>query len=700
MIMTVGDFMPIKVSHRINVLKRPAGRRKKNKYEPDYLDIVSAFDIETSTVWIEDHPHSFMYIWQFQLGQEMTIIGRTWEEFDEFLEKLEKMCRHVGIRYNMVRPPVLVCYDHNLAYEFQFLQGIYRFRNEDCFFKDIRKPLYCKLKTVEFRDSLAQSNMSLEKFAEKMKCRIRKQSGQRFNYHIVRYPWTELTPFELEYAVDDVITLEEAIRNEMRQDGDDLYTIPLTSTGYVRRECKKAIAPIRPQIVNMLPDEEQYRLLRRCFRGGNTHANRWHVGKIINDVYSTDIESSYPTQQLTKEFPMSPYHFIEPGDMDRVKRFIELGYSVVGDYQFRNIRLRDKMEPMPYLSFSGCDAVRPTLDNGRILSADYLETSLTEIDLKIVLDQYTADNINVTECMVAMKGMLPQAYRDVIKEYYDRKTSLKKVEGKEYEYAKSKNLLNAVFGMSSQDPIHETITLMPDGSYHVSDYESEISKKNLIKANFPYQWGVYTTALAREELHLGMKRVPRDPVTGISNLLYIDTDSMKTIGKVNLDDLNDELKRAAKKYKATSRDKSGKMHYIGIFDDDGHYDRFITQGAKRYAYENEKGMHVTVSGVTHKEHEYFNEQGEVIRKAEYAAEELGKLENFKPGFIWDKAGGTTIIYNDDDDFLYTDPETGRQVRITRNASIVETTYEMKRTDDYMNLLEMCRLYMIYRKMEE
>ena len=30
--------------------------------------------------------------------------------------------------------PVLIIWVHNLAYEFQFLSGIYAFKNEECFF--------------------------------------------------------------------------------------------------------------------------------------------------------------------------------------------------------------------------------------------------------------------------------------------------------------------------------------------------------------------------------------------------------------------------------------------------------------------------------------------------------------------------------------------------------------------------------------
>ena len=128
--------------------------------------------------------------------------------------------------------------------------------------------------------------------------------------------------------------------------------------------------------------------VRDAFRGGNTHANRYFVGKICNDVYSYDIASSYPTQQLTKKFPMKPFKWLD-GDMsiERVFMFIGLGYAVVGEYHFTGLRLKNPDEPIPYISLARCEALDFRVDNGRILKAGYLEISLTEIDLEIILER-------------------------------------------------------------------------------------------------------------------------------------------------------------------------------------------------------------------------------------------------------------------------------------------------------------------------
>lgn len=80
----------------------------------------------------------------------------------------------------------------------------------------------------------------------------------------------------------------------MNLDDDNLYTFPLTSTGYVRRDAKKAMRDISHMFVrNQLPDFYTYRMLREAFRGGNTHANRYYAGVVLHGYKSADRSSSY-----------------------------------------------------------------------------------------------------------------------------------------------------------------------------------------------------------------------------------------------------------------------------------------------------------------------------------------------------------------------------------------------------------------------
>ena len=692
-------------------------RPKARKPSPacrDIIDVVTAFDIETTTLNfpLEEgklvNSHAFMYVWQFQLN-DITIMGRSWDECLQLFFKLADACKRIRKEKRLEQLPVVVIWVHNLAYEFQFLSGLYPFKNEECFFRDIRKPIYCNmLDCLQFRCSYIQTNMSLSHLTKQLKVE-QKLSGQQYNYDKIRFPWTPLSDFEIEYCTRDVRSLVTCMQIKMLNDHDNLQTIPLTSTGYVRRDCTAALREreLFLKIKELLPGEKAYRLLRTAFRGGNTHCNRKYSGKILSNVYSYDMSSCYPAQQLTKKFPMTPFRFLDDRlTFDRIFHFIGLGYAVVGLYQFKNIRLR-KSVTVPYLSLGRCECFgfdgRSSgygLDNGRILYADYCKAALTEIDLNIVIRQYEFDEVDVMTAMVAQKHYLPDEYRKVIQKYYENKTKLKGSTDPEeiYLYQKDKEKLNGIYGMSAQDPIHAEI-IYTDGEYTRSSYDTlDDIEKTLKKAKFPYQWGVYTTAYARAALQEAIDAAGQ-------TLVYCDTDSIKTVGKTDLSLINKKREKAAIDQGAFADDPKGIRHFMGVFELECKYDRFISCGAKRYAYEIgackfknscEKGsychMGITVSGVS----KAINEK----TGFSFAAEELKKLEKFREGFIWHKAAGTMAVYNDEDDFLYIDPDSGNSVQITKNVALLPTTYEMTYSKDYKLLLNDIELYGDYRRERE
>lgn len=692
------DWLQILNQHGI-VPRAKYQRRDKDKR--DIFDIYCAFDIETSTVWLnEDHSlydvHSFMYSWAFQV-EDITILGREWDDFFAFVHCLEKACTEYQKAQRMQLSPKLVVWVHNLSYEWAFLSGLYDFTNEECFFRDIRKPIYCRMFGVlEFRCSYIQTNLSLKMLCKQMGV-PEKLSGQKFDYSKIRYPWTDLTDYEKQYIITDVESLVMAMKKRVQINGDNLLTVPLTSTGYVRRECKAALKDRYFDMRDLKPDERQYRLLRKAFRGGNTHACAAAADRIIENVNSYDIVSCYPTQQLTQKFPMKPFRWLDCRlTLERVLMFMGLGYAVVGLYQFKNLRVKNKKTPIPYLSLGRTETLMfreegkktiplVKLDNGRILESYYTEVALTEIDLKIVLQQYDFDEIGIMECMVAQKDYLPPEYRAVIQNYYNNKTKLKGDNSDQglYLYTKSKNMLNSVYGMSATDPIHQEIKYN-GGVYSRSGYDTmqpgEIA--NALKgAAFPYQWGVYTTALARYQLQKAIDAAG-------DKIIYCDTDSIKVCGEVDINKLNDYQMKKAIAAGAYADDMKGKRHYLGLFEQDAHYDQFITQGAKRYAYISDGHMGVTVSGVSKERNEKTGEY--------YAVEELKTLDRFRPGMKWEKAGGTIAVYNDEDDFDLPDPETGLIVHISKNVSIVDSTYILTHAKDYAQLLREIKLYGEYK----
>lgn len=635
----------------------PKGYRKKQIYNSQ----ICAFDIETTT--FRDINQSIMYIWQFAI-EDIVIYGRTWEEFKRFVKLLKVV---TGERRTLV-------FVHNLSYEIQFLSGQFSMNNEDVFATEPRHVLRASIDNLEFRCSYRLTNLDLTSLTRRYNVAHQKLSGEEFDYTVLRYPWTELTEHELEYCFNDVLGLVECIHAIMELNNDTVYTLPLTSTGFVRRECKKAMQSEHNKIMECFPSYDVFKLLRAEFRGGNTHANRYYVDSVIDEaVTSYDISSSYPTQQCCRLFPCSPFKEVPSPSCRLIDRLIDLGYAVLFEITMYNVKLRNKYTAIPYIPIAKCSQISGYRnDNGRVLEADYLRIVVNEIDWHIIISQYTF-TAEVTVAFKARKGKLPEGLRQCNIEFFKKKTELKGIEGQELYYMKSKELLNGIYGMSVQNPakgsiLFENCEYIPDTSLS----EEQLLYKAQKRAFTLYQYGCWTTAHARKELQDGIDLV------GDDKILYCDTDSVKYIGEVDFSNYNAEQQRIAIAAGLYATDKHGITHYGGVYEPDGVYTSFITQGAKKYAYCTDKGISVTVSGVGK-------------RKGAALLTAAGGLEAFREGLIFKHCGKTRSIYNDLDYGWY-NTEDG-SIYISRNVVIEDQDYTLSRTIEYTQLLEESKTFL-------
>lgn len=656
MIYTVDTFNYVSIE-QTPCQKRRKGNQGKRHNERKYKDIIAAFDIETTND--EDSLQAFMYIWQFQLNED-TVIGRTWEEFGRFMR---------GLAERLKENEYIMIFVHNLSFEFQWLRGLYDFEPEEVFAVEPRKVLKCEMmEHFEFRCSYLQTNMSLAEFTHKMGVTDEKLSGEEFDYSKKRYSWTELSDRELLYCVNDVRGLVEAMRKQMELENDSLYTLPFTSTGYVRRDVRAAMRHYnKNDLKAMLPDYDVFCLLREAFRGGNTHANRYYSGLIMKDVKSYDRASSYPDVQVNCMFPMGPWIKDDKVDMAWVLRRIYRHHrACLMRVRLFNVRLTDPGWGAPYLAKAKCrDVQHADIDNGRILCADYLETTITDIDFKIIQEEYTFDYIEVTDFYHARYGKLPLQLRNTVLQYFHDKTTLKGIPEQELYYMKQKNKLNSIYGMSVQSPVKQTIDFMDD-FVERSDDERELLDKANAHAFQSYAWGVWTTAHARYELEKAIR------IAG-NGFIYCDTDSVKYIGDADFSALNDSLKRRSQASGACATDPKGKKHYLGVWEYEGQYKTFKTLGAKKYVYTDDEGLHVTIAGVNKK-------NGAAELKAK------GGVTAFRPGFVFTTAGGTESVYNDHPPMDHITRE-GKDIQIISNLYMYDSEYTVGITADYFRILE-------------
>lgn len=658
------DELSLEYLQQYAPLKRVSGNRGVS-HTAYYLDAVCAFDIETSVIKIDGQQEAIMYVWQFAIEGDV-FFGRTWEEYVDFVHTLSMYA-------NMAGCTVLV-YVHNLAYEWQWLRSLFEFKSDDVFLVKARKVLKAKSGCIEYRCAYLLTNMSLAEFTAKMKVLHVKKSGEDYDYSLTRYPWTRLTEEEMEYCENDVLGLVEAVHVLMDTDGDNLYSIPYTSTGYVRRDVKKSLsAPhIRSGIEAILPDAATYKMCRDAFRGGNTHANRYYAGQILSGVKSYDRSSSYPDVQVNDKYPMTRFSPVQLHTECELERTIyNRGKAVLARVLFVDLRLLNSEWPVPYISRDKSEGlVGGVYDNGRVLEASKIIVTITDIDYRIIKDEYVWSGLIVLKCMVSSYGYLPDEMREVVKSYYVKKTELKGVNGQEVYYVKSKNKLNSIYGLSAQNPVKNSIKY-EHGEYvevrvEEEDLDSELEKTRK-RQIMPYHWGVWVTAWARLRLEEGIR------IAG-NNLVYVDTDSVKAIGDLSFDEYNAERTRNSSLNGAYARDPRGVTHYMGVYEFEGEYDEFITWGAKKYAYRMCGKLGITVSGVNKK-----NGAVEI--------EEHGGLKAFVPGFIFTVGGGVEAIYNDHETRVIR--VAGRELTIPSNIALVPSTYTLGITEEYEELLELC-----------
>ena len=262
--------------------------------------------------------------------------------------------------------------------------------------------------------------------------------------------------------------------------------------------------------------------------------------------------------------------------------------------------------------------------------------------------------MTVIDLWTSRYGELPKKLQDVVREYYTAKTTLKDVPGQEVQYMKSKNKLNSVYGMTAQEP--EKLDTVFTGSEWVEGVGNPeaVYAESCKHAFLPYQWGVWTTALTRLRLKVAQHAAGKNGV-------YCDTDSVKYVGDIDMEEYNRNVQRIAKDRGACARDPRGDLHYMGVYEVENSYAEFKTWGAKKYAYTYEKGGKITttIAGVNKK-----------LGGLELG--ENGGLDAFKPGVIFTKAAAKRSVYNDNPEIsrVYND---GKELHITRMFTMCGNT---------------------------
>lgn len=558
-----------------------------------------AFDIEVSSFYVDNEKQACMYCFVFGINGKC-VRGRTWEEFKDIILKVSQY-------YDLSVDKRLIVYVHNLAYEFQFIRK--HFTWYETFNLDTRKVIYAITNSgIEFRCSYILSNSSLEIIGKNLlKYKVEKKVGD-LDYNKLRTPITPLTETEWGYVLNDGLVVMAYIQEEIERMGG-IKNLPLTSTGYVRLLCKSKCFDnkykfIYPKLMKCLTLEiNDYELLKRGYSGGFTHANYNYVGKTLSNVSSYDFTSSYPSVMLAEEYPMSRPMHTEIKSINELLKYLKM-YCCIFDICFKNIKAKVNFEH--YISSSRCDILEHyILDNGRVVEASTLATTIVDKDFLIILEMYEWEEMRISNFTYFHKAFLPKPIITTIIELYKKKTELKGVAGKEAEYMESKALINSIYGMCVTDICRDEDMYDNENEWYTKpvNISDTIDKYNTNRARFLYYpWGVWVSAYARYNLFKGILEFKDD-------YIYSDTDSIKVLNREKhlkfIDDYNKEVTKKIKNcykyygvtYKVFKTIK-GVEKPLGVWDYEGTYLEFKTLGAKRYMYNDNNDLHITIAGVS------------------------------------------------------------------------------------------------------
>lgn len=530
---------------------------------------------------------------------------------------------------------------HNMAYDWQFLRKFMIAEFGEPIQQLNTKPHYPILikwiNGITFKDSLILSQRSLAKWAEDMQVTHQKAVG-KWDYDKLRHQSDEFTADELEYIEHDTLAGVECIDKLLEALGKTcLYTIPFTATGIPRADIRQIGSEnkARDRFKKAAMCYADYLIAELVFHGGYTHANRYLIDVLIDElVQCYDFSSSYPFVVLSEKYPVERFSKIEDKPINYILENNK-EYAFMFKLILLHPDLKDLKNPMPVLQLSKCvKVINPVTDNGRILEADYVEIYVNDIDLEVIAEQYNYDKHSCTDIRVARKGYLPRWFTDYIYQLYSDKCTLKGKDKVAYNLSKAK--LNAAsFGMMVQhsitDDIQEDYTT---GEYKLAHnnpeemYEAYLNKRSSILL---YQQGIWITSYSlRNLLQLGKC---------CDTWVYSDTDSCYGIGwnKEAVEAYNNQCKQKllANNYNAILF--NGREFWPGIAEHEeltDDYYEFKVLGAKRYCgrCKADGELHITVAGVPKK-------NGAKCLKND--------INNFTTGFIFDGAttGKLTHYYN-------------------------------------------------------
>lgn len=621
----------------------------KFKFKPGYsggkrvkkcLDILT-FDIEVTSAWKVDgrlkhyepgYPaeywndkerYALPWIWQFGVN-DTVYYGR---DIKDFLNVLNDLPRDMDF----------IIFIHNLAYEFgAALCNIMTFT--DVFARAPHKPMKCtseEYPNIEFRCTYILTGLSLDQWGKEIG--FKKLTGD-LDYNLMRTPLTPVFDYEMDYCEYDCLVVYHGILEHLKI-YKDVWDLPLTNTGKVRRRAKKLLTNDKAYmkgVKRLIPkDAKEYYILRHIFAGGYTHGNRKYVGKVVKDVKLNhlDIASFYPSTICSCKFPYNKWAYMGKRLPD--PELFEY-YAFILKLHFVNIQATTWNT---YISASRTHGSGYIYDNGRVLAAKELYITCTEQDFITICRIYKWDQIDCEGVYMSKKKYLPAVLIDFVLDLYEAKTNFKDIPDKITEYNTAKVHINSMFGMMVTAIFNSDVIFNQDAPdpWTIGFLSEDIVNDGLDKLRvwfntkyfLSYSVGCWITAICRRRLFDAILSIDAD-------CIYCDTDSLFYIGDHDFTWFNKQSDKMLKDMcnargidfeKTRPVDKWGVLHPLGHLETDrpkgvskdATFKAFKTLGAKKYIEQWDDKLYMTVAGIN-----------------KGAVSTLKSIDDFADGFIFDK----------------------------------------------------------------
>ena len=707
-----------------------------------YLEEAIYLDTETSKIVDEQKKQAFgwIYQWAFHFAG-FDCCGRYPAELVEDLQRAVKPSLD-AVKTASGDDAKVIIFVHNLSYDIQYIKNwlfdVFGTTTDSGFTilaVGPHKFITFSIGPFEFRCTYKLSNRSLDKWGKDLGIEHAKKTGM-IDYQKVRYQDDELTLEDWLYQLYDIWALRDCVQKQLKIYGDNLATLPLTSTGYIRREArrkyKENFAHNRHDFKKCRMDVPVYRALKGAAAGGYTHGNRFFEDERVDDLVGHfDQRSHYPTQQVASDslygFPTDKFAhywtYRSPDKQMPLKEVYKLARKncVLIEIMIQDARLKPGITA-PYLMHYKCvegaiqtgdypfagsywdeqtQSLRPgrdIVDNGRVLEfSGQTVLYLTEWDLKWIDKQYTFKYV-IKNVWKSPRGRCPEYLIETVNEHFKQKTDLKnrvkelekndapiwEIIDAKISLMKAKNGLNGIFGMTMTDPVRQEYRMDPfSGEWDVEPLDDETIAKKLEEYYDPkhmnnfmtYAIGVYTTALARNELMEAIEAI------GYEYFLYCDTDSVffrknaESIARV--EKINEWRHERAEALGAFIVADNGEKVYYDVLEDEGeNITSFKFLHAKAYAYITDGGtekekLHCTIAGVS----EFSSDYDPHENKGMTRVEELGTIDDLTHGKTFTATGGTTCQYVEMQPSL--GKINGHIVQMASAAIITETTKTLK-----------------------